>query len=257
MEQSNPVRHNNNKATGLFLLLIGGLILAYKMGAPIPVWLMSWPVLLIAIGLFIAIRQNFRNNLWAILIVVGGIFLADNLNPNLNLREFIGPAIIITIGLFFVLRPKRHHRFREEWQQKWESRHQHFDKDWKQNSEALPFDSTTGGGEYIDSTSIFGGTKKVVLSKDFRGGDVTCFMGGAEIDLTKADIQGPVVLDLTMIFGGIKLTVPSNWDIKNKMTPIFGGIEDKRTVAATNFNPEKVLILEGAAIFGGIEIRNF
>src|SRR6185312_15987792 len=42
---------------GVFLLLIGVLLLAYKMGAPIPGWVFTWPVLLIAIGLFIG-RKN-------------------------------------------------------------------------------------------------------------------------------------------------------------------------------------------------------
>ncbi len=97
----------------------------------------------------------------------------------------------------------------------------------------------------------------MVLSKNFRGGEIVCFFGGAEIDFSQADIQSPVILYITMVFGGAKLMVPSHWDVKNQVTPIFGGIEDKRTVAVTNFDPNKKLILTGTAVFAGIEIRNF
>ncbi len=44
--------------------------------------------------------------------------------------------------------------------------------------------------DYIDAVTVFGGVKKNILSKNFRGGDVTTFMGGTELNLTHADIQG-------------------------------------------------------------------
>ena len=115
----------------------------------------------------------------------------------------------------------------------------------------------TTDGEWLDTTAVFGSTKKVVLSKNFRGGDITCFMGGAEIDLTKADIQGKVMLDTTAVFGGIKLIVPPHWDVKVQTTAVFGGIEDKRPVQEVKSDTNKLLILDGAAVFGGIEIRSF
>jgi predicted membrane protein len=111
--------------------------------------------------------------------------------------------------------------------------------------------------DFIDSTSIFGGTKKVILSKNFKGGDITCFMGGAELDLSQADIKSPVVLDVTQIFGGTKIIVPPTWDVKSEVAAVFGGIEDKRRILTGNLNPDKVVILRGTSIFGGIEIKSY
>ncbi|HMG67070.1 MAG TPA: LiaF domain-containing protein, partial [Chitinophagaceae bacterium] len=111
--------------------------------------------------------------------------------------------------------------------------------------------------DYIDSTSIFGGIKKNVISKNFKGGDITNIMGGSEIDLTQADINGTVTIDLTQIFGGTKLIVPSNWQVKTQMAAIFGGVEDKRSLQNVTIDPNKKLVLDGTSIFGGIEIRSY
>src|SRR5690349_22431252 len=51
------------------------------------------------------------------------------------------------------------------------------------------FPYTTLFRSFIDVTAVFGGIKKNVLSKNFKGGDITSFMGGSEIDLSQADFN--------------------------------------------------------------------
>jgi hypothetical protein len=110
--------------------------------------------------------------------------------------------------------------------------------------------------DYIDATTVLGGIHKNILSKNFNGGDITIFMGGAEINLSQADIQGTAALDITQIMGGTKIIVPSNWEIRSQLTSVFGNIEDKRqNIGVTD--PQKVLIIDGTSVFGGIEIRNY
>ena len=111
--------------------------------------------------------------------------------------------------------------------------------------------------DFIDSTSILGSSKKVILSKNFKGGDVTNFMGGSEINCAQAEITGRVRLDITQIFGGTKLIVPAHWTIKSTVTSIFGGFEDKRAPSVINPDPDKVLVLDGTTIFGWIEIKSY
>ena len=55
---------------GFFILLVGVLLLAYKMGAPIPGWLFTWPVILMAVGLLVAIKSGFRNPGGFIMILI-------------------------------------------------------------------------------------------------------------------------------------------------------------------------------------------
>ena len=99
--------------------------------------------------------------------------------------------------------------------------------------------------------------EKIVLSKNFKGGEVNCFMGGAEINLTQCDIKQPVKLEINTVFGGTKIIVPSDWDVRSEATTVFGGVEDKRSVATGMPTPGKTLIIEGNCFFGGIEIKNF
>jgi predicted membrane protein len=108
----------------------------------------------------------------------------------------------------------------------------------------------------VDSTAIFGGVHKKIVSKNFKGGDVTSIMGGTELDLTQADFTGVVRLEVTQVMGGTKIIVPAHWEVRTEVNAIFAGFEDKRQQPAVT-NPDKVLILDGTSVFGGIELKNF
>jgi predicted membrane protein len=104
---------------------------------------------------------------------------------------------------------------------------------------------------------MFGGTKKNVISKDFKGGEVTCVFGGAEINLSQADINGKVVLEMHQVFGGTKLIVPPHWQVNHQETVAFmGGIEDRRP-DTKDTDPNKILILKGTSVFGGLDISSY
>jgi hypothetical protein len=110
--------------------------------------------------------------------------------------------------------------------------------------------------DYIDTTSIFGGVHKKVVSKNFKGGDIVTFLGGSEIDLSQAEIVGTARLDVTQVMGGTKIIVPAHWEVRSEVTALFAGFEDKRQQPAM-VNPDKVLIIDGTSIFGGIELKNY
>jgi predicted membrane protein len=80
--------------------------------------------------------------------------------------------------------------------------------------------------------------------------------GGVEIDLSQADINGTVVIDATQIFGGMKLLVPANWELKSDAVAIFGGVDDKRMISQT-YDGNKKLLITGFVMFGGIDIKSF
>ena len=70
--------------------------------------------------------------------------------------------------------------------------------------------------------------------------------------------KGRAVLDVTQIMGGTKIVVPSNWNVKSEMaTAILGGIDDKRIIQPGSVDPNKVLIIKGTSILGGIDIRSY
>ncbi|MDQ2718293.1 MAG: cell wall-active antibiotics response protein [Bacteroidota bacterium] len=257
METNNFERNkrlqNSRIWSGFVLLAAGLLLLAYKMGAPIPGWMFTWPVLLIAIGLLAGIKSNFRNPGSFIMILIGTIFLADQSIPGINFHNYIAPIIFISLGLFFILRPKH---------SGWERRNRFWNEmnldDASASNNFKPGETSNGdNAEFIDVNAVFGGVKKNILSKNFKGGEIVSFMGGSEINFMQADIQHPVILEVHNVFGGTKLIVPSNWDVQNEISAVFGGIEDKRTFNSTTPDSNKKILLKGTCVFGGIEVTNY
>ncbi|HXB09186.1 MAG TPA: DUF5668 domain-containing protein [Puia sp.] len=258
-------RRNGRIWTGLLLLLVGGVLLLDQMNFPLPDWLFNWHVLLIVVGLFIGFRHGFRGGAWLILIAVGAFFLLQDYYPDSHIRRFIWPGVLILIGLMVILRPNHRsyrgrwgHEWREDWDKerirmKWQHRYK---QDLRNPQTFASERESYSSQDFIDATSIFGGVHKKVMSKNFKGGDITTFMGGTEIDLTQADFTGTVRLDVTQIMGGTKIIVPPNWEVRSEVTALFAGFEDKRQQPLTA-NPDKVLIIDGTSIFGGIELKNF
>jgi predicted membrane protein len=128
--------------------------------------------------------------------------------------------------------------------------------DFTQKPEA-GYPPNVSASDFLNSTSVFGGIRKNIISKNFQGGEITTFMGGADINLSQADIQGRVVLDVTQVMGGTRIIVPPHWDVVSEVAAVFGGVEDKRFLQANAINPNKVLIIRGTSFMGGIDIRSF
>lgn len=235
--------------TGVFILLIGVAALIKATVTDLPTWFFSWQTFLIALGVFIGIKHSFRGASWFVLMLVGGAFLIPEINPDLSIRRYIWPVALIVIGFFIMLRHRP--RFTGPGNEKKSGASPGAE-------EATVVDETTDSKEdFINATSVFGGTKKNILSKNFKGGNVVNIFGGTEIYLGQADINGTAIIDTTTIFGGLKLVIPSNWTVKSQAAVIFGGIEDKRAITPVTDGNEKVLLIKGTVMFGGIDIKSY
>lgn len=240
--------------SGLLLLAAGLLLFAYKMGAPIPGWLFTWPMILILIGVVSGFKSDFRNPGAFVLIAIGSVFLIDKNVPGIDLHNYIAPIILVIIGLVFILKPKgncnRHQRFGNPKFTEGFTPAENFSKESSSSEE-------NNNPEAININAVFGGVHRKVFSKNFQGGTVTSFMGGTDLNLTQADIKQPVVIEVNNIFGGTKIVIPANWDIKNEISALFGGIEDKRLYNNVAIDTNKIVTLKGSCVFGGIEIANY
>lgn len=233
-------RFNRGRALGgLIVVIVGTILLAKQVGVDFPYWFFTWPMLLITIGVYVGFRHSFRNPGWLIPTGIGLLFLLEDIVPELELRQFIWPIIIISIGLFMIFRPRG--RNRGEYWKNWDSR-----------------DSESFSDNAFETVTIFGGDKKQIISKDFRGGESVCAFGGVEINLTQADINGTATIEVVQLFGGTKIIVPSHWKVQtDELVCVFGSLEDKRQVAGSVVDATKVLVLKGTCIFGGIDLRSF
>ena len=77
---------------------------------------------------------------------------------------------------------------------------------------------------------MLSGVKRTSLSTRFRGGEVTAFMGGGQIDLRQATIPPgeEAVLEIFIVMGGCEIFVPPSWTVATPIVPIMGGVDDKR-----------------------------
>ncbi len=242
---------------GLILLLIGGILLLQTLDLFfIPSWILSWPVFLILIGCFIGARQGYNQPSAFMPIVLGFFFLSNRVMPDMNLSRLFWPAVIIALGIWLIF-GKKTRRLTDNFD-RWtkEPLATSTDGDYREPGNQQHQDHTETAEDRIESVSIFGGVKKNVVSKNFKGGEIVNFFGGSEINLIHADINGRVNLEVVQVFGGTKIIVPANWTIQSEMVAIFGGIEDKRP---PQLNPagDKILVIQGTSIFGGIDIKSF
>lgn len=105
----------------------------------------------------------------------------------------------------------------------------------------------------IDLTATLGGIERRITSRDFRGGHVTTFMGGCELDLREASITTEAEIRVFAVMGGITLRIPPDWTVVLRGTPIMAAFEEKTASPAAS---GKRLIISGYAIMSGVEVRN-
>lgn len=235
MEQS---RIRAKVLAGFLIILMGLFYLLKVLKVDLPFDHISWEFILIAIGLVHLVKHDFKKVWGYVLITIGAVFLLDDL-PNVNIEtKVVWPLLIIFFGglmMYKALFKKKGHV-----------------------ESTIIFDDKTEmtADQYFESSSIFGGVNKNVVSSDFKGASISSVFGGTEINLMKADIQETAIIDSTCVFGGTTIIVPDNWQVQNEITTILGGIEDKRSVSNADASG-KILILRGTCIFGGIDIKSY
>nr|WP_294791388.1 LiaF domain-containing protein [uncultured Mucilaginibacter sp.] len=258
---------------GIILLCIGASWLLKEFDFFFfPHWLLSWPMWLIVGGLYLGGKNNFRNSSWVFAVAIGAVFLLGEAIPGLDAGAIVWPGMLITFGIWMIVRRNQTtHWDKKSWKNKWES--SKYDFNVKQPISAEPIadfndatDTNTAGtpsqpfysgDEHLEAISIFGSVKKTIYSKNFQGGEVVNVFGGAEIDLTQADIIGRVYIEVTQVFGGVKMIVPSHWTVVSDVAAVFAGFDDKRVRTAVPQDANKVLVIKGTSIFAGVDVRSY
>jgi hypothetical protein len=112
----------------------------------------------------------------------------------------------------------------------------------------------------LQESVVFASLNRRVDTQQFEGGKVDAVFGSIELDLSEASISSPdrrASLEANAVFGGIEITVPRTWKVIMKGAAVFGGCDDKTVPPRPEpgFDPP-TLVITGAAVFGGVEIRH-
>jgi len=273
-------RNDGSIAFGVILLGIGIVLLLKKFGLFIPSWVFTWPMILIVIGVFTLINQQFKSFMGSVILFIGVYFLLKReFDLDFGIDQFIWPVGLIVLGIYLIINKKKEHRALEKVWQNWEdSRKNKADaknseriastdlvKDRNSSSEESPKAPDSGfvratGTAFLDRINervIFSGVNRKLMTKNFQGGKATVIFGSLDLDLTKADFTGVISLDLEVGFGGVKLIIPPHWDVRTEVSNIAAGLEDKRMFREGGVDTNKVLILKGTLLFSGLEIKSF
>lgn len=241
-DQSYQDKKRGNKVLfGLLLIGAGAWVLMRNLHiTPNLDFELIWPYALIVVGVLIGLKNRFSSNAPYILIAIGIFhavpeFVMPIGNRNIPSSALALPIIIIAVGVLFIFKPRR------------KACCQH-----RRN-----FSTSADGSIEIDV--VFGGRKEIITSKNFSGGSVTATFGGAELNLMQAESPNQnVILDIRTTFGGCELIIPSQWEVRNEIVPIFGSVEDERMIRTKeNEESKTTLILKGSCVFGGVEIKSF
>ena len=251
--------HRRGKVmAGILVVAFGIIYLINETGNPMPKWIFSLPMFLMALGLIVLVKHKFKKLGGWVLVIVGKVLLLNEFYPNMMNYDIIWPILIILLGIKLIFKPKRSDH-NNRWRRIKRHHHRHHNRhnDHLCNPVAFQNLDEISDNDFIDSVSFFGGITKNVVSKNFKGADIVNVFGGAEINLLQAEIETQAIVELTCVFGGVTLIIPANWQLKSELTTAFGGIEDKRQMNVNYDGDSKVVILRGNCVFGGIEIKNF
>ena len=273
-------RNDGSIAFGVIILGIGIILLFRRLGLYIPDWVLTWPMILIALGTYTLISQQFKSFFGSVVLFIGVYFLLKReFDMDLGIDQYIWPVGLIALGIYLITQKKKEHKAMDDIRKNWEAtrkkKTQSSNPETTESAEVVEDASPSQEGsskapdsgfvratgtafmDRINESVIFSGVNRKLMTKNFQGGKATVLFGGLDLDLTQVDFTGIATLDLEVGFGGIKLIVPPHWDVRTEVSNIPAGLEDKRMFREGGVDTNKVLILKGTLLFSGLEIKSF
>lgn len=198
-------------------------------------YILKWQIILIGLGVVFLFSHENKGPA-VILLAIGGAFYArDILDLHINFWQFFLPGLLILIGILTIVKS-------------WGGESYHSGK------------KNLSGDDYFEEVAVFGGGDRTIVSQNFKGGRILAIFGGSNFNMIHSKLApGRNYIDVLAVFGGMKLVVPEDWNIKVNVVAIFGGFSDKHRVLSANTspNPDNQLIIKGIVFFGGGEIKSF
>jgi hypothetical protein len=194
------------------------------------------PLLLVAIGLTKIVQGQGRPAgllFGGLLSVAGILWFLENIDVLRFDSRLIWPVIVIGFGVAHLVRALD-----------------------RQRDPDTGLESPTSQSE-VNMWAVFGGSKRVIDSQDFRSGDMFAVFGGVDADFRPARIADTASIDANAVFGGVEIKVPLSWNVELRGSGIFGGYEDKTVHPANDASmPAPKVVVTGFAVFGGVSVSN-
>ena len=229
MNETHRSRMSPHLVLGVFIIAIGVLFTLDNLGIVHGErYVRFWPTVLMAVGLLkLAHARDTGATFGGFLITIAGVWLLLEQTALVRVSFWdLWPMLLVFFGAYLVWHGAMGRQQR----------------------------GTADAGDTISAFALLGGVARGNNSRTFRGGDITVFMAGCEIDLRQAAIDGDATLDVFAMWGGIEIRVPEDWTVMSHVTPVLGGVDDK-TRPPKGLSTHRLLV-RGLAVMGGIEIKH-
>jgi Domain of unknown function (DUF5668) len=226
-------------AAGVVLLLDQqGLINADR------VFSFFWPAVFILGGSVMLMDcrgRGGRGVIGFVFVTIGVILLLESLGIARIRFDTFWPLIVIAVGILMIWRaigPPTSGAVGRSW---WDY-----------------FRVGSDSGSEFNHVAIFSGFKRRTTTKNFTGGKILAVFGGFQIDLRQADIEGDsAAIEAISFMGGGEIRVPYTWNVAMEGIGFMGGyVDETDQTPPPPGTPRKQLIVKGAAVMGGIVVKN-
>ena len=186
-----------------------------------------WPIVLIVISIYYIIKDEKLDFTKILFLFIGLWFLLVNTSLIVEpYNKAFWPVILILIGGYIVISA--------------------IGKD-KKNTKIKPSKHSK------DYYGIFSEVKDNVKTKNFKGTDVYCIFGGAELDFREIELKSDAIINVYSFFGGATIRVSDNYNVICNSTAILGANENKTTNSSDD--SKQNLIINCISFCGGTEIK--
>jgi predicted membrane protein len=214
---------------GLFIVIVGIVFTLDNLGmAEAERYVRYWPLGLIAVGSLKVWQSRGGGAFVGLLFIIAGTWLLLESLDIVNVPFWrMWPLLLVLFGASMI---------------------------WQGVRGGRRLAAAADTNDTLSALALLGGMNRGNNSRAFKGGDLTAVMGGCEIDLRQAAIEGEAVIDVFAIWGGIEIRVPESWTVIGRVSPILGGFEDK-TRPPHEVSTQR-LVIRGIVIMGGVEVKN-
>lgn len=224
------MKDKGNLLWGLILIVIGVIIGFNSLGITnISLFFDGWWTLFIIVPSLIDILKEptkTGNYLWFIVGIVLLLCAREILSFEI-VGKLLLPTILVGIGLSLLLKDRIGAKVKEK-------------------IKALNQD---GLEEYF---ATFSGQEINPKGEEFKGASLNAIFGGIDLNLTEVQIQKDILINVTSVFGGVDIKVPSNVNVKIQSTSLFGGIDNNVKKYTENL---PTIYVKAFCLFGGADIK--
>ncbi len=213
----------NEHYVATVLIIIGGGFLLQQMGIIDFGWLLGkiWPVFIIGYGFLLLAQKPAQRTAALATIAIGTILTVSSLNAlQFNVWALFWPLILIGIGILILKRNRVQPAYSED---------------------------------QYNANITMSEDKRTITSQKFEGGQVSVWMGGSKLDLTKAKLADNALLTIQIVMGEMKIEVPANTKIINQTSQIMAESKDRTRPTEKS---KQTLTITGSIFMGSLEVTD-